>query len=181
MSEALKTAYASAPVNKIVLDTFEFHHQGFTDDQGIVRPWRFVSTLTSTEAIEATLEATAPVDAGKVVRFEPAPISAKHPERNDQGYTDFPISLGDVTMALEEELDKALLHPGELKVYRRLYLQNLDTGEITGPENVPFEWTLEGISNKDGQMNATATLVDVVNRPFPYLLYTPDFAPGLVR
>ncbi|WP_263079207.1 DUF1833 domain-containing protein [Endozoicomonas sp. Mp262] len=178
---ALKTAYASAPVNAVVLQTIEFHHQAFTDENGINRPFRFVSSSDSLTPVNCPLEKSAPVDGGKTVNFDPAPLAITDPTINDNGYADLQITLGDITMDVEEQLDRAVSSPGELKTYYRLYLLDVDTGKVTGPENVPFQWSLQGARCQDGQITATATIVDIVNRPFPYYLYTPAFAPGLVR
>ena len=178
---ALQTAYASAPVEQVIMETFEFHHQAFMDEDGINRPFRFVSSSSSLTPVSCPLEANAPVDPGKTVVFDPAPITAAPPSQTDNGYGDLQITVGDVTMQLEEQLDRAVDSPGHLKVIYRIYLLNVDTGEVSGPENIPFEWGLQGCSCEDGVMTGMATLVDIVNRPFPYNLYTPSFAPGLVR
>ncbi len=179
--QILQAAYASNPVNNIILETIEFHHPAFVDQQGINKPFRFVSSNSSITPVDCPLEAAAPVDAGKTVTFEPGPFAITPPSKTDNGYSDLQITLADVTMEVEEQLDNAVNSPGQLKTYYRLYVMDVDTGAITGPENVPFEWSLQGASCEDGVMTATATLVDIANKPFPYFLYTPAFAPGLVR
>ena len=177
----LAVAYASAPVNTVVLETLELHHQAFVDDKGVNRPFRFVSSNSSLVPVRCKLEPTAPVNPGETVTFDPAPIAISLPAQSDTGNSDLQITLADVTMAVEEQLDNAVSMPGKLRCFYRIYLLDVDTGTVSDVQNTPFEWSLQGCSCNDGTMTATATLVDIVNRPFPYHLYTPAFAPGLVR
>lgn len=178
---ALEQAYASADVNKIPIQTIELLHPTFVDLASDEDTIRYVSSQNITKPVLCRLEDSAPVDAGKIVQFDPAPIAIKRPEKSNKGYADLSITIGVTSLEIEQALDAVSEHSDPLRCYYRVYVLNPETGEIDGPQNQPFEWTLYGSTTKRGELSATASLADIVNRPFPYFLYTPSFAPGLVR
>ena len=178
---ALEQAYASADINKIPIQTIELLHPTFVDLASDNDTIRYVSTLNITRPVLCKLEDDAPVDAGKIVQFSPAPITIKRPEKSNKGYADLGITIGVTSLEIERALDAVSEHSDPLRCYWRIYVLDPGTGVISGPQNQPFEWTLYGSTTKRGELSATASLADIVNRPFPRLLYTPSFAPGLVR
>ena len=176
----LEQAYASGNINQIILETLELHHPVFTNDAGVSVPIRYVSSQNITVPVLAPLEASAPINGGDWVEFIPAPIGFAKPKRNNQGYTDLGIAVGVTTLEIEMKLDEAADHPDPIKAFFRIYCMD-DTGKVSGPENKPFEWTIAGSVTERGRLSASATLTDIINRPFPFFIYTPQFAPGLVR
>ena len=60
LSQAIKEAYASAPANVIIYHTMELWHPAFTDPIRVVRDY---------DDLTATLESTAPRNAGESVTF----------------------------------------------------------------------------------------------------------------
>ena len=179
--KSLEQAYASADVNKIPLRTIELLHPTFVDHSGDNNTIRYVSSQNITKPVLCRLENNAPVNGGKIVQFNPAPIAFKRPEKSNKGYADLSITIGVTSLEIEQALDAVSEHSDPLRCYYRVYVLNFETGEIDGPQNQPFEWTLYSSTTKQGELSATASLADIVNRPFPYFLYTPSFAPGLVR
>ena len=178
---ALEQAYASADINKLPLQTIELLHPTFVDHAGDKDAIRYVSSQNITRSVLCLLEASAPVDGGQMVQFDPAPIAIKRPEKSNKGYADLSITVGVTSLEIEQALDAVSEHSDPLRCYWRVYVLNPETGQIDGPQNPPFEWTLYSSTTKRGELSATASLADIVNRPFPYFLYTPSFAPGLVR
>lgn len=177
----LEQAYASADIHKIPLQTIELLHPTLVNHEGDQDTIRYVSSQNVTRPVMCTLEDSAPVDAGKSVQFDPAPIALKIPEKSNKGYSDLSITIGITSLEIEQALDAISEHSDPLRCYWRVYVLNAQTGSIDGPQNQPFEWTLYASTTKRGELSATASLTDIVNRPFPYFLYTPSFAPGLVR
>ncbi|OED34500.1 hypothetical protein AB832_07325 [Flavobacteriaceae bacterium (ex Bugula neritina AB1)] len=182
MPSILNEVYASKPVNQIVLETLELHNPNFTNELGINVPFRFVCSKQSLTPINGILEESAPRDGGKFVEFLPAPISVTPSGESENGKGDINITLGDVTHTVEEQLNAAVQDGyNPVRVFHRIYTLNIDTGAIEGAHNHPFERHLKSCSMQAGIMSATASVVDIINKPFPFNLYTAKFAPALTN
>lgn len=173
----LSEAYASPSVNTVILQTLEVYHQGFRNEQGINAPFYFVKSSCSLVPVQCRLEDDALFNGGELVTFEPAPMAIDVPE--NQG--DLKITLGDISADVEQQLDNALDAGGQMKVIHRIYLLDRDTDEVSGLQNTPFTWSLINCTAQDGTLTATATIVDIINRPAPYKRYTAAFAPALTN
>ena len=168
LSQAIKEAYASAPSNVIVYHTLEFHHPSFTTPIRVVR---------DNADLNATLEATAPVDPGVQVTFVAFAFDLVKPEVSAQGLPQLTIELDNVGRDLIAPIEQAMQTTDLITVIYREYLST----DLTGPQNdPPMELTISAITADVFRVRATAGFGDWVNRKFPRETYTADTFPGLI-
>ena len=91
IEEAVKEAYASAPVDIVVLDTLEIWHRTFTAPVRVVR-WPMESWKPT--EFNLLLEANAPRNPGATVTFLGVPFEITLPEKSQDTPGEFNISIG---------------------------------------------------------------------------------------
>lgn len=174
-SQALKEAYASAPIDQIIFDTLEIRHPAFIDDDGNPTPARIVHGY---EDLYATLELDAPMDAGKQVRFIGMAIDIKQPGFEENKTPELLITLDNVGRDLVGYLEAAASDPQVIEVTYRPYLLS----DLSAPQmDPPINMIVTGVSVDVFQVQITATMDDVTNWAFPHRLYQPADFPGLIR
>lgn len=162
-TQALRQYWASAPRDQELIETLELRHPAFS------QAFYFASRR---EAVKAKLED------GTEVTFQPFPFAVRLPPSDAQGAQLLDISLGNVGQQLVDELEAAGRQPKErIEVVYRVYLLT-DLGE---PQNLPVRLSIDAITMTDTVLSAQAGRSDVLNRPFPTTVYTPQLFPGLVR
>ena len=168
LSQAIREAYAAAPSNAIVHHTLEFHHPSFTTPIRVVRDH---------QDLNATLEATAPVDAGVQVTFVAFAFDLVRPEVSAQGLPQLTIEMDNVGRDLIMPIEQAMQTTDLISVIYREYIST----DLTGPQNdPPMQLTISAISADVFRVRATAGFGDWVNRRFPRETYTADIFPGLI-
>lgn len=170
LSDALKEAYASAPTDVAIVDTLELRHPAFS------APIRVVADYVP---INAKLEATAPLNAGEVVTFQPYPFNFALPEVIDSGIPELMITIDNVSREINSNIELAVTALDKLEVTYRAYLS--DDLITHGPHNdPPLNLTIVSIEANALSIEARASIVDFVNRKFPSNTYDETRFPGLI-
>ncbi len=174
-SEALAAAYATAPEDEIVLDTLEFHHPSFLDEDGHVTAIRVVNDH---KFLLAYLEDEAPLDGGDQVRFEKVYFAFRRPpESESAALPEVELQVDNVSRILIPYLDMVKESRDSITVIWRPYLLS----DLTGPHmNPPLALTLRNVRANMSSMSARAGFFDLANRRFPASEYTAKKFPGLV-
>jgi len=175
LSEALKEAYASNPVGQVIVETLEFRHPAFVDDNGNPAAFRVVN---QNEDVFATLEVTAPLQGGQTVQFQAFAFDVQLPGFQEGETPTLKITIDNVGRELTAQLEAATSSQAPVEVTYRPYLLT----DLTGPQMDP-PITMEVLSASVSllQIEFDCSLDDVSNVAFPRRLYTPDAFPGLVR
>lgn len=175
-SQAIAEAYASAPEDVVIMDTLEFRHPTFIDPDTLeVIALRVVNDH---EALDATLEDTAPMDAGEVVTFQPVRFGFRRPAESESGSTqEVEITVSNVSKTMMPYLDRAKETRIPIEVTYRPYLSD----DTSGPHmNPPMTLTLRNVTTNMSDVSARAGFGDLTNRRWPRVDYTPARFPGLV-
>lgn len=170
LTEALQEAAAIAPIDRAMLVCFELWHESLAE------PIRFVD---DNAPLMATLESTAPRNAGEEVEFLACPVSMERPTESDsEASPTVSLSRPDVGGVLKGALDAARgsLEPWE--IIERLYASD----ELTTPAKLPpliLELTTAEISGAAAKI--TAQFEDTANIAIPRITFRRSEYPGLSR
>lgn len=168
LSEALREAYASAPVNQVIYHTLELWHPAFAVPIRVVRDVR---------ALDARIEATAARNAGELVTFAPYAFDVVPPETLAETLPQVTIEIDNVGREIIAQIDEAIIAGAPIVVIYRQYLS--DTAE-DGPENdPPLQLTLIKVSATSTRIRAVAGFAMLLDRKFPRLEYDLETFPGL--
>ena len=168
LSDALREAYASAPVDQVIWHTLELWHPAFS------APIRVVRDVAS---LDARIEAGADRDADEVVSFAPYAFDVIPPEVTSDALPQVTIEIDNVGREILAQIDAAILAGDPIEVIYRQYLS--DTA-LDGPENdPPLRLTLMQISATPLRIRAVAGFALLIDRKFPGLEYDLDTFPGL--
>lgn len=175
LSEALKEAYASNPVGSVIIDTLEFRHPNFIDENGNPAAFRVVNQH---EDVFAVLEATAPMQAGQNVRFQAFAFDVTLPGFEDGKVPLLGITIDNIGRELMEQLELASSSQQPIEVTYRPYLLS----DLTGPQmDPPITMTVTSASADVQQIQFQASMDTVSSVAFPRRQYTDAGFPGLVR
>ena len=160
LSEAIKEAYALAPVGKSVLETLELRLSG--------RPSLFI--YRGVEPLDMRLET------GEWVAFEPVPFQFRLPKSSETGSQSLDISMDNVDARVSDFITAAKGSLEPVEVIYRPYLSD----DLTAPQmDPPLVLYLKGASITASTASAQASFIDIVNKRFPNDYYTGDRFPGL--
>lgn len=169
-TEAYKEALVSAPSNVVVLDTIEVIHPNFPG----ALPIRLVNDY---QDVDATLEASAPVNAGQTVTFTAGQFKFVPPKKTTSGYTPARLAIGSVG-EVQNVLKLARGSNVPISVVYRPYLSTDTTAPQIDP---PLKFALKGVKSTLEQVVGTLAAPTIVLRKHPSDLITPQRFPGLVR
>lgn len=168
LSEALREAYASAPVNQVIYHTLELWHPVFTTPIRVVRDVR---------ALDARIEASAARNAGELVTFAHYAFDVVQPDTVTESLPQATIEIDNVGREIIAQIDEAIIAGAPIVVIYRQYLS--DTAE-DGPENdPPLQLTLIKVSATSTRIRAVAGFAMLLDRKFPRLEYDLETFPGL--
>lgn len=168
LSDALKEAYASAPVVDVIYHTLEFWHAAFSVPIRVVRDY---------EPLEARLEATAARDASTVVTFVDYPFDLIPPEQNAAATPQVTIAIDNVDQVILAQIDQAVVSSTPITVIYRIFISGRTD---IGPENSPpLELTILTLSATPLRITATAGFPNLLAKKFPNGEYTIDRFPAL--
>jgi len=168
LSQAIKEAYAAAPSDVIIYHTLEIRHPSFTTPIRVVRD---VADLT------ATLEASAPEDAGQPVTFIAYAFDFKKPEVSANGVPQLVIEIDNVSREILQQIEQAIVTNDLITVIYREFI----SADLSGPQNdPPMELTISNITADVFRIRATAGFGDYTNRKFPSETYTAERFPALI-
>lgn len=163
LSEALKEAYASAPISEIIYHTIEINHADFTVPIRVVRDTVELTAYLEDGTTQATFTAFA---------FDVIPP--------DVQTTQMPmckIEIDNVSRDILAEIEKAIGSPDLITITYRQYLSS----DLTGPQNdPPLTLTVFDISANVFRISATCGYGDFLNKRFPNEEYTAERFPGLI-
>lgn len=164
ISQQLKEIYASAPVSSRYIETLAFSHSLFSQTYYLTndnRAWDFL------------------LESGQLVTFVPVPFRVVLPTVDGNGNQDMGLTIANIGRDLIDPLEAAIAKPDEpVRCTYRVYIDQ----EATSPQNSPpLGLVMTGVSVTREAVSATATRADVLNRAFPYNMYTYQLFPGLRR
>lgn len=164
ISPKLAKIYASAPLDDEAYETMELRHPRFS------RVWY----ITSNPVIfKATLE-----DGTTVVDFDPIPFTVRLPGNEHGGRQDLQISISNVDRVFIDELEMANALPtSRIDIVYRVFAKS----DLSAPAATPIRLSITDVQANNETVDAVATRADLLNHPFPSLLYGPREYPGLVR
>lgn len=168
LSEAIKEAYASAPDNVVILDTLELLHPSFTTPIRVVRDH---ADLT------ATLESTAPQNAGQAVTFVGYSFNLTLPPMSDQtALPQIVVTIDNVDREIVANIEAAMATTDVITAIYRPYLST----DLSAPQMIPpMEFEAQSFMADVFQVQATFSYGDPANRAFPNDYFTVDRFPGL--
>lgn len=168
LSLALQEAYASAPVDVFIHYTLELIHPAFTTPIRVVR---------ARDALEAYLEAAAPVNPGALVTFVGYAFDFTKPELSFGGVPQVQITIDNVDRSIVGALEQAVsAGPTPITCVYREYLST----DLSGPQNnPPLTLTISAVKADVFTVTATASFPDLNNRRFPTQEYDTEIYPGL--
>ncbi len=167
LSQAIKEAYASAPAGVVIYHTLELNHAAFSSPIRVVRDF---ADLT------ATLEATAPHDAGTAVSFVGFNFNFTKPEVSATGVPQITIEIDNVDRSIVANIEAAVATTSLVTVIYREFIST----DLTAPQNnPPISMTVLSVSADVFKVTATAGFPDLQNRRFPSLEYDSEIFVGL--
>lgn len=168
LSQAEAEAAAIAPTSRVGLDALEFWHPAFTE------PARVVNDRAP---LVATLEATAPRNAGATVTFQPVGVTVVWPaETESQSTPKLQLQVDGVSSVLTEQLDLAVGSLTPVTLIARRYMSD----DLSGPARLPvLQLELSNVKVTDTRVTADCIHQDPANLRFPARAYTRAHYPGL--
>lgn len=168
LSEAIKEAYASAPVDAILYHTLEIWHPNFTQPIYVVRDFA---------DLHATKEAGAARDASTEVTFVGFAFNLIPPEVDRGGVPQCVIEIDNVSREILANIEASMGSTDPITVIYRAYLSD----DLSGPENYPpLELTILSITADPFKVRAVAGFGSLANTRFPKLDYDAQTFPGLI-
>jgi hypothetical protein len=164
ISAQLKKLYASAPLDDEFYETLELKHPRFS------KIWYITS---SPVLFKGFLE-----DGKTEISWEPIPFTVKLPGNEHGGRQDLQLTISNVDRVFIDELELANKLPqNRVEVVYRVYTKS----NLKAPAATPMRLSVTDVAASNETIDAVATKADVLNHPFPSLLYTPLTFPGLDR
>ena len=162
MTQALEEAYACAPTDVVVLDTFQIDHSSFDE------PIRLVNDFT---------DLTAKIETGETVTFIRFAFEHARAEVNAQGVPEVSISIDNASAEIARQLDAVSDSTDPFPVSIRTYRSD----DLNAPAGRILPGEIINISVVDVRVNLRIAFSQIANRPYPGELFTPRRFPGLVR
>lgn len=160
LSEAIKEAYALAPVGKSLIESIELRLAG----QPSVYIYRGI------EPLQMRLET------GEWATFEPVPFQFKLPKSSETGSQSLDITMDNVDARISDFITAAKNSLAPVEVIYRPYLSD----DLATPQmDPPLVLYLKGAAITTSTASAQASFIDIVNKRFPNDYYTGDRFPGL--
>lgn len=172
LKKALEEAYASAPQDKIPLDTLEINHPTFTEPLRVVR-WPLLGPEPALFRLK--LEDDAPYNPGEIVDYYGFPFGLSLPDSSSESEGVFEIKIS-VNTEVDQALKNAALNPGIITAIYRQYVKGL---EEEGPSEYWRGIEIQSPRREGGDIVASGAILGWMGKPFGHL-YTPSKYPGLV-
>lgn len=164
ISQALKEIYASAPATQRYVETLAFSHSLFPQSYYMTndnQSWQFL------------------LETGEAKTFVAMPFAVVLPTLDGRGNQDLALTLANIGRDLVNPIEAAIAKPSE--PIRCVYRVYVDTALTTPQSDPPLQLTITGIEVTRDSVSAAATRADILNRAFPFNMYTYPIFPGLRR
>ena len=163
MSKILRTVFASAPTDDIPWFTLELSSDAW------LAPVRFVQSK------EPGVESFG-IEGGVSADFICAPINVSPPARTIRGNQDLQFQIDNVSGEALTLIDQAIESGEKIYATLRTYIES----NRSAPSDNPVKLT--GVSTRINitSVSMSASFHDLVNKSWPALRFTPEFAPGLI-
>jgi len=164
-SDKLANVYVQAPIEEIIIHTIELSHPNFSKVHRLV-------------AYPEDLTCNISLTGSDMQLFTAYPFRVNLPVNDAQGQQSLSIALANATPEISAELEMASKNPLEViqLVYRVYLLSDLSILQAT-----PIRLAINALGMTHESINASASRIDLLNRPFPNTIYRNDLFPGLVR
>ena len=168
LSEAIREAYASAPADLVIIHTMELRHSTFAG--GVIR------IVQAHKDLEATLEASAPLNPSETVTFKAFAFQFTLPSISEQANPTVTLAIDNVDRSMLMNVEKTLGSDTTIKLTYRPYLSD----DLSGPQfDPPLHLEFVNISADVFRVTGKARFPDLTNIKFPRVLYTTANFPGL--
>jgi len=172
--EAIKEAFASCPTDAVILHTIELVHSYFITDAGLPTSIKIVH---NTENIIAGIEATAPIDRGKMVEFIAMPFEMILPENSKDKIPEIKITIDNVAGEIIKAVSGASERYEQIRLIYRPYLST----DLSRPQlKKPPVFYIGNIYADNYKITCAAKIKDYLNLVFLSRTYTIDQFPGLI-
>jgi hypothetical protein len=159
LSQAIKEAYASAPVDDIIYHTLEFYHATFPTPVYVVQGFDSITT------------------GNPAVTWTAIPFSLTLPEVTPSGPPQLQLSVDNVSRDLMDAIDSAAESGQQIRVTYRAFLAS----DLSSAQNdPPLTLNLRSINVTPTVITATASLYNFTNRKWPRGVYRDEQFPGLI-
>jgi hypothetical protein len=167
LSEAIKEAYASAPVGVINYFTLEFRHSLITSPIRVVR---------DSINLEATLEAGAPLNPGEAVTFIAYGFDITKAEVSAQGVPQVHIEIDNVDRSIVSSIEAVLASTEPVQLTFREYIST----DLTTPQNdPPLHMEVMSVTADVFRVKIVAGWPNLMNKRFPTTAYNSYRFPAL--
>jgi hypothetical protein len=161
LQDAIKEAYASAPVNRIIINTIEIRQTGVQDPIYIAQSHR---------------EIIANDENGIPRTFSPVGFQFSLPPSNEEGFRSLNIAIDNIGRQVSDFVKAAKSEPVPVEAVYRPYLSD----DLTVPQMIPpLVLFLKDIQVTNHSVTGRATFMDIVNKKFPWALYNRARFPAL--
>ena len=154
----LKTVYASAPDDELILITLEIR----------------LSPTDVVRVVQGFENHMLGVD-GVYQEFTAAAISVALPSSNTSGQQTLRFSIGGLNSLIQRHIDAALESSTPITLIYREYLES----DKSAPARQPYTMTISGIQLEGDEAQIEASYWDILNYSWPRQRYTEETAPGI--
>jgi hypothetical protein len=164
-AQGLSKVYVDPTPNDIIVHTVELSHPQFTQTY---RLCSYPENLTCNVALNGMDMQT----------FTAYPFRLTLPANDASGQQSLVIAFANATRELSYELERAAKDPlSVIQIVYRVYL----LADLVTMQATPIRLAINAVSMTNESINATASRIDLLNKPFPNAVYRNDLFPGLVR
>lgn len=186
ISDALAEAYASAPADKVIINTLSLWFDGLVDDNDDPTELYFFEGFTGDRRRDdgvplrdMRLEPAARYHGGEVVEWIGIPFRVNLPDVSTRALPKGQIVLDNVGREVADVLMQAIAAGAGVELTYRGYLTGM---EDDGPQNdPPIVFQLQNVTIDAAQVKGDLTIANIASKRFPGERYTLARFPGLTR
>jgi len=161
LQDAIKEAYAVAPVSSVIIHTLEILQEGVQDAIYISQSRRGITAYDENGILRA---------------FLPVGFQFALPPSNEEGFHSLNIAIDNIGQQVSDFINTAKAYPVPIQMKYRPYLSD----DLSQPQmDPPLVLFLKDVQITSHQVTGRATFMDIVNKKFPAELYTRARFPAL--
>lgn len=170
---AIAEAYASAPLDDVILSTLELDHPALAEPIRVVADLGAIIGEADNQPVFGHMLR---LETGEVVKFIACSFGFALPAQQEGQVPTVQISVDNVAYIISPQLDTLLGTRAKLTVIYREYLAS----DPNTPQFILPGLSMSSVTSDLNQLTGTASFADLVNRNFPNKVYRPAEYPGLV-